>query len=139
VHKGSGVWGDELDHGPLFVIEQFHVVAPELRRKGLGQRIVSLLLSKAERYSLRATRPGVQPLTLHALVLPGWLKADVHLASKSPREEHKLKTQAKDGAIKFWRTCGFRRIGVSKCLAFPFSSQHPSHTLCIGFRFPTSH
>ncbi|KAL2793476.1 hypothetical protein BJX66DRAFT_338795 [Aspergillus keveii] len=96
VHKGSGVWGDELDHGPLFVIEQFHVVAPELRRKGLGQRIVSLLLSKAERYSLRATRPGVQPLTLHALVLPGWLKADVHLASKSPREEHKLKTQAKD-------------------------------------------
>ncbi|KAL2831655.1 hypothetical protein BJY01DRAFT_254163 [Aspergillus pseudoustus] len=44
VQRGTGIWGDELDHGPLFLIENVHIIALELRRKGLGQKIVSLLL-----------------------------------------------------------------------------------------------
>lgn len=48
VQRGTGVWGNELDYGPLFLIEKLHITALELRRKGLGQGVVSLLLEKAK-------------------------------------------------------------------------------------------
>nr|XP_001402421.2 hypothetical protein ANI_1_156174 [Aspergillus niger CBS 513.88] len=52
VQKGTGVWGNELDHGPLFLIENLHITTLNLRRKGLGQKIVSLLLNKARLFCL---------------------------------------------------------------------------------------
>jgi hypothetical protein len=126
MQRGTGLWNDELDHGPLFLIEILQVYELKLRRKGLGQKIVSLLLSKAEQYSLRVTRPDSEPSNLHALVQPGWLGGDVQIksAGERVRDELKLKAQAHDGALQFWRTCGFRRIGASGCLVFSFNPQH---------------
>ncbi|KAF7171079.1 hypothetical protein CNMCM5623_003535 [Aspergillus felis] len=52
VQRGTGVWGNELDHGPIFLIKKLHVTELNLRRKGLGQKIVSLLLNKARLFCL---------------------------------------------------------------------------------------
>jgi hypothetical protein len=41
VQRGTGVWGNELDHGSLFLIEELHIAALELRRKGLARNRVS--------------------------------------------------------------------------------------------------
>jgi hypothetical protein len=110
VQRGTGVWGDELDRGPLFLIEELHVTAIEHRRKGLGQRIVSLLLDKAlgylelrdqsAKYSREAIGAAAQPSILHALVLPGRLNADGQLQSvgKSVREILSMNAQALDGS-----------------------------------------
>ncbi|KAL4745592.1 hypothetical protein BDW72DRAFT_186441 [Aspergillus terricola var. indicus] len=144
VQRGTAVWGNELDHGPLFLIEELHVSAPELRRKGLGQKIVSLLLNKARQFSLDEKGDGEnqglvygsneafeQAWTLHALVSPGVLTADVkwQLVGKSVKERLKVRAQAQSGATSFWRACGFRRVGASRCFAFSFDSQHQSRVL----------
>jgi hypothetical protein len=50
VQRGTGVQGNELDHGPLVLVKKLYVVALELRRKGLGQKVVSLLLEKAKQF-----------------------------------------------------------------------------------------
>jgi hypothetical protein len=147
VQRGTGAWGDELDPGPLFLIKELHVTALEYRQKGLGQRIVSLLLDKALGYfelidqlakSYRqATGSAAQPLIFHALVLPGRLNADAQLQSvgKSVREILDMNAQALGGTLQFWRKCGFRRIGASKCLAFSFAPQHPSRALAVASDF----
>jgi hypothetical protein len=101
VQRGTGVWGDELDHGPLFLIEELHITALELHRKGLGQKIVSLLLNKARQFSLDEKGDGEnqdlvysfneafeRAWTLYALVSPGILTADVksQLMGRSAKE-----------------------------------------------------
>ncbi|KAJ5704096.1 hypothetical protein N7493_011234 [Penicillium malachiteum] len=37
--------------------------------------------------------------------------------------------------LDFWRSCGFRRIGASKCFAFSFNLDHPSHALAAASDF----
>ncbi|KAJ5124023.1 zinc knuckle transcription factor, partial [Penicillium bovifimosum] len=144
VQRGTGVWGNDLDHGPLFLIEKLHVIAPELRRKGLGQRVVSLLLEKAKRFYLDDKLDGKladlfygsneafeRAWTLHALVSPGILTADIEsqLVGKSAEERLMSRTRIQSGAIDFWRSCGFRRIGASRCFALSFDLQHQSRAL----------
>ncbi|KAJ9297976.1 hypothetical protein DTO271G3_4197 [Paecilomyces variotii] len=150
VQRGTGVWRDELDHGPLFLIETLHVTALELRRKGLGKRIVSLLLEKARQFCLDDRPDGKlagliygsnaafeRAWTLHALVIPGYLTADVkpQLVGKSAEERLMTKDQIETGAIDFWRSCGFRRIGASRCFAFSFHLQHQSRALAAASDF----
>ncbi|GLB09298.1 hypothetical protein AtubIFM57258_005215 [Aspergillus tubingensis] len=119
VQRGTGIWGKELDHGPLFLIEKVHVTAMELRRKGLGQRVVSLLLEKAKRF---------------------WLD-DKPDGDKSAEERLMTRVRVQSGAIDFWRSCGFRRIGASRCFAYSFDLQHQSRTLAVTSDFDprTSH
>ncbi|KAJ5725226.1 uncharacterized protein N7483_006583 [Penicillium malachiteum] len=152
--RGTGIWGSELDQGPLFFFENLHITALKLRRKGLGQKVVSLLLEKAKKFSLaNSVKPDVYILagfdnwtpkdfmgpewTLHALVIPGYLKADIasHLVGKSPEERLMIKYQTEAVATDFWRSCGFRRIGVSDCFAFSFIPDHPSHALAAASDF----
>ena len=150
VQRGTGVWGDELDHGPLFLIETLHVSAPELRRKGLGRKVVSLLLEKARQF-LQDKKPDGEdaPLkygsndaferawTLHALVSPGYLTADLEpqLEGKSTEERLMAQDRSESGATAFWRSCGFRRIGASRWLAFSFDLQHQSRALAASSDF----
>ena len=144
VQRGTGVWGNELDHGPVFLIEEVHITALELRRKGLGREIVSLLLNKARQFSHDEKGDGKnQDLiygsneafergwTLHALVSPGILTADVksQLVCKSAKERWMIRARAQLDATYFWRACGFRRIGASHCFAFSFDPQHQSRVL----------
>lgn len=150
VQRGTGVWGNELDHGPLFLIENIHVTALELRRKGLGQKVVSLLLKKAKQFCLYEKGDGEdadliygsneafeRAWTLHALVSPGILTADIEsqLAGKSAEERSMTRAQNQSGAIDFWRSCGFRRIGASRCFAFSFDLQHQSRALAAASDF----
>ena len=144
VQRGTGVWGIELDHGPLFLIEEIRVTALDLRRKGLGRQIVSLLLKKANQYSLD-DKPDCETAdiyngsneiferawTLHALTGPGYLTTDIqsHLVGRSAEERLMTQAQHQIAAMEFWRSCGFRRIGASLYFAFSFDPQHPSHAL----------
>ncbi|KAJ5179433.1 zinc knuckle transcription factor [Penicillium capsulatum] len=150
VQRGTGIWGNELDHGPFFLIEKLHVTALEMRRKGVGQKVVSLLLEKAKRF-LKDDKPDgknanlfygsnkafERAWTLHALVSPGYLTADVRpqLVGKSAEERLMTQDRNQSGAIDFWRSCGFRRIGASRCFAFSFDLQHQSRALAAGSDF----
>ncbi|CRL31324.1 EF-Hand 1, calcium-binding site [Penicillium camemberti] len=144
VQRGTGIWGNEIDHGPFFLLEKLHVTALELRRKGLGRKVVSLLLEKAKKF-LQHERPDGEDAdliyssdeaferawTLHALVSPGYLTADIEpqLKGKSAEERLTTKYRNQSGAIDFWRSCGFRRIGASRCFALSFDLQHQSRAL----------
>lgn len=68
---------------------------------------------------------------LHALVSPGYLTADIEpqLKGKSAEERLTTKYRNQSGAIDFWRSCGFRRIGASRCFALSFDLQHQSRAL----------
>lgn len=150
VQRGTGVWGNELDHGPLFLIERLHVTEPNLRRKGLGQKTVSLLLNKARLFCLNNKPDGKYAdrsygshkafelaWTLHALVSPGVLTADIEpqLVGKSAEERLAIRTRIRSSAIHFWRSCGFRRIGASRCFAFSFDLQHQSRAIAAASDF----
>lgn len=150
VQRGNGVWGTELDDGPLFLIESLHITALELRRKGLGQKLVSLLLEKARKFCLDGKPDGKHAAifygsneaferawTLHAIVSPGFLTADMEsrLVGKSAEERLMIRVQTDSSVIGFWRSCGFRRIGASHCFAFSFDLHHQSHALAAGADF----
>ncbi|KAL2817181.1 hypothetical protein BJX63DRAFT_419735 [Aspergillus granulosus] len=147
---GTGVWGSELDYGPLFLIEKLHVTALELRRKGLGQKVVSLLLEKAKQFCLDNKPDGKhadhfygsneafeRAWTLHALVSPGYLTADIEpqLVGKSAEERLMTRTRLQSSTIDFWRSCGFRRIGASRFFAFSFDFHHQSRALAAASDF----
>ncbi|KAL2831656.1 hypothetical protein BJY01DRAFT_254164 [Aspergillus pseudoustus] len=51
------------------------------------------------------------------------------LANKSTEERLRIKTKVQGNATKFWRACGFRRIGASNCFAFSFDPHHQSRAL----------
>jgi hypothetical protein len=108
-----------------------------LRRKGLGHKVASLLLDKAKQFCLEdkpdsenadlvygSNQAFERAWTLHALVNPGILTADIksQLAGKSVEERLIIRTRVQFGAIYFWRACGFRRIRVSRCFAFLYDS-----------------
>ncbi|KAL4926830.1 uncharacterized protein BDV17DRAFT_299411 [Aspergillus undulatus] len=116
VQRGTGVWGNELDRGPLFLIEELHVAALELRRQGLGQKN-SLVYGSVEAFE--------RAWTLHALVSPGILTADIE-------------SQLMGNLIRRYlllRACGFRQIEVSRWSAFLFDSQHQSRALAVASDF----
>ncbi|KAJ5737473.1 uncharacterized protein N7483_002598 [Penicillium malachiteum] len=129
VQRGSGVWGNELDHGPLFLIEKLHVTALELRRKGLGKEVVSLLLKKAKKFCL--DERGDARTKIFSAILMGPLNK----LGQSAEERLMIRGQAQFGAIHFWRACGFRRIGASRSFAFSFDLQHQSRALSAASDF----
>ena len=67
IRKGTGAWGNELDLGSIFIIENIRVDR-NWRRKGLGRMIVSYLVEKSR---ARNRRP------CFTLVAPGWLNDDI--------------------------------------------------------------
>jgi hypothetical protein len=116
VQRGTGVWGNELDHSPLFLIEKVHITALELRWKGLGQKLLSLLLNKARQFCLNkkgdsenadliysSDEAFKQAWTLHTLASPRILTADVksQLVGKSAEERLMIQAQIQSSAINF--------------------------------------
>jgi hypothetical protein len=150
VQRGTSAWGNELNHSPLFLFEELHVTELNLRRKGLGQKIVSLLLNKAQLFCLDDKPDGKHAdlvyssnkafklaWTLHALVSPGVLTTDIEsqLVGKSAEECLTIQTRIQSSAIDFWQSCGFRRIGASQCFTFSFNHQHPSRAITAASDF----
>jgi hypothetical protein len=111
---------------------------------------VSLLLNKAQLFCLDDKPDGKHAdffygsykafelaWTLHALVSPVVLTADIEpqLVGKSAEECLTIQTRIQTGAIDFWRSCGFCRMGASQCLAFSFDLQHLSRAIAAASDF----
>ncbi|KUL83668.1 hypothetical protein ZTR_11068 [Talaromyces verruculosus] len=147
VHRGTGVWGSELDNGPLLLIEKLFIMDVEWRRKGVGSAMVRQLLVAGEKClgtaKPRDMSPGLIALefgsiahfqklnTAHVLVIPGWLTEDVEpqYVGKSQRQRNEIDLQASNTSVAFYRSLGFRRIGSSPCFAYSFQPNHRSRSI----------
>ncbi|KAI0188422.1 hypothetical protein F4808DRAFT_468128, partial [Astrocystis sublimbata] len=116
VRKGSGVWGQELDHGDILMIEKIQV-DPLWRRQGVGAKVVGAVLDKARRESRRG----------FAFVKP------VHLTQGTVGDDEKPASdtigEQAENLKHFFRSLGFRRVGTSAWLAFTHDEFHPARQL----------
>ena len=125
-HKGSGVWGNELDHGDLLLFEVVKVDAA-YRRRGIGMKLVNAILDK--------TRKKVsEQAGFFALACPGFLWSEMSPDTRdNPSAMGKAeKDAAMQAALGFWHALGFRRVGTSSWLAWTDSPGHPSRQLGIA-------
>lgn len=143
IKKGTGVWGSELNFGPLFLIESIEI-DKAWRQKGLGREMVSALIEKAKKQdspkTLTAKDRAFQEIMygkrdlgkysrLHILAIPGWLRKDVESETegKSTHEKREVHFRAADSASAFYRSLGFRRVGTSFCFGLSLDPNHKSH------------
>lgn len=122
IMKGTGVWGRELDHGDILLVEDLFVHQP-YRRQRLGRKMVETLLmlvSQKTRSFFAFTWPTM--LELHDVRLE-WdsLQDDAAKEEMSDRESGR--------AIAFWRSLGFRRVGSTIWFAMTPDLEHPSRKL----------
>ncbi|CAG8960442.1 hypothetical protein HYFRA_00008161 [Hymenoscyphus fraxineus] len=154
VRKGSGVWGNELDFGPILHFENVHIYreAAEFRRLGLGTTMVKAIIQKVQKKleDNKSDKDLTQEQTeskemfeglfgvpdpkfskLHCLTLPGWLTRDLEpeIKDKNPSQQREICVKAAETAEAFFKSLGFRRVGASSCLAFSLDPQHPSHLI----------
>ncbi|KAI9649055.1 hypothetical protein NHQ30_001622 [Ciborinia camelliae] len=127
VQRGTGVWGDEMDDGPLCLIEQTKITDTKFRRMGLGRAMVKALIEKAQEHAAPYRR-------LHMIVKPGSLLGDLNheYNDKSKRERRAIQRRKIDSAIAFYRSLGFRRIGSSSCFCFSLDPRHKAHSISIN-------
>ncbi|KAI1109215.1 hypothetical protein F5Y14DRAFT_444878 [Nemania sp. NC0429] len=123
IRKGSGVWGRELDHDDILIIEIIDV-EPRWRRQGMGTKLLSAILDKARQES-----KGTSAKHLCAFVSPMYLTQE----PDSDAEELDLGTISEQEQVEnfthFFRSLGFRRVGNSRWLAFTDDDSHPSRRL----------
>ncbi|KAK6610903.1 hypothetical protein H4I96_02501 [Botrytis cinerea] len=151
VQKGTGVWGDELDFGSLFILEHVEVTERKWRRKGLGRAMVGDLVKKAEvlhkpsplntpednmfedMFWFGRNKERERRAKIHIISMPGYLRHDVEpqYEGKSEPEQHEINSRAIDSAISFHRSLGFRRIGASSYFGLSPDPNHKSHSLAI--------
>lgn len=153
VHRGTGVWGSELDDGHILVLEKIFITDVEWRRRGIGRAMVKELLVVGEKRVDDAKPKNMSPglialefgsitqfqrvTTAHAIATPGWLTEDVDLqyAGKTKRQKNEVKLQANHVAVSFYRSLGFRRIGSSPCFAYSFHPNHQSRSISPDMDF----
>ncbi|TAQ87985.1 hypothetical protein B7494_g3693 [Chlorociboria aeruginascens] len=117
VRKGTGAFGEEMDHGGLLLFERIHLQM-EWRRQGLGTVMVKALLKKAEEQ-----KQGLR----FAVSLPGNLNTsdlDDELKGKTKRERLFITDREFDTAVSFIRALGFRRIGGAIWFCLPSDPDH---------------
>jgi hypothetical protein len=121
IRKGTGVWGSELDLGPLFIIEEV-CIDRDWRRKGVGKRIVTCLIEKS--------RAGKRNPAF-SLVAPGWLTREIEpdIRGKTKLEAQQIQSCVQGVAISLYRSLGFRRIGASGFFGLATDPSHPAHTI----------
>ncbi|KAF9775824.1 hypothetical protein IL306_006051, partial [Fusarium sp. DS 682] len=110
--KGSGVWGRELDRGDILLFENIRVTLQH-RRTGLGTQIVKAILDKI--------RPKTNRFV--AFASPGFLHDEVDEENKDEARQHQMISEM------FFRSLGFRRVGISCWFAFVDNPNHPSRQL----------
>ncbi|KAG8161066.1 hypothetical protein KVR01_009330 [Diaporthe batatas] len=124
VNKGTGVWGKELDRGDLLLFEEISVDAAH-RRRGIGAKLVNAILER--------TRKKVSDkVGFFALIRPGFLWAELRHLQEGSAEMKEAQHAAMEGALAFWHSLGFRRVGTSSWLAWTDSQGHPSRQLAIA-------
>lgn len=122
VIKGNGVWGQELDHGDILLIEQVFV-DKDYRRQGLGRRMIESLLTLVQE----------KTWSFFVFVWPTILRlSDIQRELDSlpdDVERDKMEDREHDRATTFCRSLGFRRVGSSIWFALAPGNDHPSHQL----------
>ncbi|KAJ4142534.1 hypothetical protein NW754_009976 [Fusarium falciforme] len=109
VHRGTGVWGSELDGGDIILFESIRI-EPGHRHQKIGTKIVNAVLNKARRKSTK----------FFALAKPRCLVEEIDFENTEQR------VVATEAAEQFFRSIGFRRVGTSGWFAFTDDSRHPS-------------
>ncbi|KAB8224399.1 hypothetical protein BDV33DRAFT_188357 [Aspergillus novoparasiticus] len=135
VHRGTGVWGSELDDGPLLLIEEVYITDAEWRRKGVGSAMVRQLLVVGEK-CVNSAKPMDMSPGLIALEF-GSLIEDVQpqYVGKSKRQKLEINLRAINTAVSFYRFLGFRCIGSSPCFAYSFNPNHRAQSIAPDMDF----
>jgi GNAT superfamily N-acetyltransferase len=120
IKKGSGIWRDGLDIGPILLIEEIHIEKP-YRRRSIGQKVVLAVLEEM--------RSKSEPFV--ALTQPGVIRRDYGKLKENLTDEESKWFFAEElrVSIAFWRAVGFRRIGSSSWFGLASAVDHPCHTL----------
>lgn len=123
IKKGSGIWKDELDHGPILLIENFSIYKP-YRRRGWGKKMINAVLEE----TISQCGPFI------ALTQPGGITRDYDKLKKSLTDEEGNWFFAEQlrVATAFWRSAGFRRIGSSPWFGRASKLDHPCHNLAAA-------
>nr|KAK5441256.1 hypothetical protein LTR18_007100 [Exophiala xenobiotica] len=120
--KGTGIWGKELDHGDLLLIEDVFV-KKDYRRQGLGRRMIESLLKLVRE----------KTWSFFAFVWPTMLRCqDIRLEWDSLPDDaarYRMADREEDRAVVFCRSLGFRRVGSTTWLALAPEDDHPSRQL----------
>ena len=130
VHRGSGVWGNELDRGDILLIGEI-TVSEAYKRRGIGSTLAHANLELASEKSHRFI----------AVVLPEDLghQADTETYKASEDDQEASMRPIKDAVLSFWRALGFRRIGSSRWLGYSPDERHPSRALAVDQDFNLPH
>ncbi|KAI0701630.1 hypothetical protein C8Q76DRAFT_802596 [Earliella scabrosa] len=103
-HRGTGVWGHELDNGTLILILSVRVAA-----LSSGTRMISLLLQALSSYA-----PGEAYLLVRPVLI-----------------EPTVNQKQDDAAVHPFHEISFRRVGRTSFVAFSVDPRHPSRRLSI--------
>ena len=119
IRKGTGVWGPGLDQDDLLLFSELAVKAP-WRRQQIGSNMVGAILNEAR----LKTRSFV------AFVSPYVSPDDVVVGKEEERS--RIEAEALRAAERFWRSLGFRRVGISSWLAFTDYTNYASRELAAS-------
>ena len=121
VAKSQGVWGKELDKGPILLIESIYVHQRH-RRNGVGRRLVYAIWLEAL----------VRKKDLEFVLVRSRLTdaRGNQLVTNTATPQHMEMEKDVDA---FWTTLGFRRVGSTAFLGF---TSNPSH---LSKRLPASY
>ncbi|KUJ15448.1 uncharacterized protein LY89DRAFT_750798 [Mollisia scopiformis] len=163
IQRGTGAWGKiELNRGPLLFIERLRVTAREFRGTGLERAIVHKIIDLAhavtswegkgafqdqnrfyDQKSLTMVPRRFRQITdLNVLFVPVSHQIDYEdLRGKSRQEQYEIGLGLRELVEAFWRSLGFRRIGVSRCFGLSFDPNHASRRMpmesdCDGLAHP---
>lgn len=120
--QGSGVWRDELNDGNLVIVESIFV-DPPLWRRGLGRRMVQVLVDIVR-------QKGDCTILLRPVFLGkktyDALERDMDGAQLTPMQKQEIAKASATLPLNFWQAQGFRRIGTTEWLGLSSNPAHPA-------------
>ncbi|KAL2070288.1 hypothetical protein VTL71DRAFT_13314 [Oculimacula yallundae] len=123
VRKGKGCWGSEVNLGDLLIIE-YVWVHKKFLLEGIGRAILNILLEKS--------RSGERNAAF-SIARPGLLPPDVEEALRGKARRKSTREGYRFGdiidATAFYRSCGFCRIGASRCLGLATDHRHRARSV----------
>lgn len=131
------MWQKELNSGDLLLFEEV-TIDPPWRRQGLGTRLVQAVIKQCR----------TESKVFFGITFATGLTAELHrqISEEDGWHEERIWTELfvedvssdlKIAAVRFWRSLGFRRVGLSKYFAFASDAQHPSHPIAMDQDLPS--
>ncbi|KAF3910997.1 hypothetical protein AA313_de0201772 [Arthrobotrys entomopaga] len=128
IKSGSGIWGDELDYGDILLIDGISI-NDKYRRKGLGQKLVRMVLEKA------LTKANPEWFTAMARTTAASQPLEAECKGKTDEEKRAIYDREEGIAASFLRSLGFRRISWTDWFALAGNTQHPCYSLAADQDF----